>query len=218
MDWHDLIHRLRERDPTAQHEVYEAYRQRVHFVLMRLFPSATVHHADCIRDGIVDAFLELFGQPDRFDPARARARDPLLAYLIGVARRRTIDHLRRLDPDALNHLQDEPDEEDDPQDEPRLWTSNAEPLLERSLEDIIIDLDEGRLTVDEFTDYVLLQADSAAVAEILNRLTARQREVLFLKYVAEYTIKEIMQVLNLSEDAVENVLRRARDVLRGKRR
>ena len=142
MDWHDLIRRLRDRDSTAQHEVYEAYRQRVHFVLMRLFPFATVHHADCIRDGIVDAFLELFERPDNFDPSRARARDPLLAYLIGVARRRTIDHLRRLDPDALNHLQDEPDEEDDPPDEPRLWTLDAGPPLERSLDDVIIDLDD----------------------------------------------------------------------------
>ncbi len=218
MDWHDLIRRLRDRDPTAQHEVYEGYGQRVYFVLMRVFPYATVHHADCIRDGTVDAFLDLFQRPEGFDPARARARDPLLAYLIGIARRRTIDHLRRLDPDALNHLQDVLDEADDPPDEPQLWTPAAGPPPERSLDDVIIDLNEGKRTAKEFADYVLLRADSAEVAEALDRLTARQREVLLLKYVAEFTTKEIMQLLDLSEDAVENSLRRARDVLRGKRR
>lgn len=218
MDWHDLIGRLRERDLAARHEIYEGYHERVFFVLSRHFPNATAHHADCIQDGMIDAFLEFFDRPESFDPARSRARDPLLAYLIGVASRRTIDHLRRLNPDALNYLQDEVEEEDDPPDEALFRRPDRGPAPERSLDEVIVDLEDGRMTIGEFTEYVMLQAESSVMIERLDQLNGRQREVLFLKYVAEFSTKDIMQFLNLTEDAVENVLRRARDVLRGGRR
>ncbi len=224
MDWHDLIRRLRSRDPTARHEVYEAYRQRLYAALFRLYPFTTVHHADCIQDGIADAFLELFERPDRFNPARAQSGDPLLAYLFGIARRRTIDHLRRLNRDALNHLdfsqwKDEPqddagDENDPPGTPPRADLNSANPLA-RTLDEVIADLSERRITVEEFVNHVLLHVDLGAMLARLDRLTAQQREVVLLKYLAELTTREIMQLLHLSEDAVEGLLRRARDMLRG---
>jgi RNA polymerase sigma factor (sigma-70 family) len=227
VDGHDLMRRLRLRDEAARHEVYEAYRQRVFAALLRLYPFATVHHTDCIQDGLVDAFLDLFDRPENFDPARSRANDPLLAYLIGIARRRTIDHLRRLNPDALNHpdFARWPDKEQevdinehDPPDEPMVSGANPADSIARSLDDVIGDLAEGKIGTTEFVEHVLLHVDLDTVLAALDGLTTLQKEVLLLKYLAELTTKEIMQLLDLSEDAVENTLRRARDVLRGIRR
>jgi RNA polymerase sigma factor (sigma-70 family) len=90
--------------------------------------------------------------------------------------------------------------------------------LERLLGEMVAELDDGAITVEEFVEHVLLYADSDSVAALVDRLTDRQQEVVLLKYLADFTTKEIMQLLNLSEDAVENQLRRARNVLRGKRR
>jgi RNA polymerase sigma factor (sigma-70 family) len=219
VDWQDLIRRLRSRDPTAQHEVYEAYRQRLYAALRRLDPLGTVDHADCIRDGIVDAFRELFDRPDSFDPTRTRSSDPLLAYLFGIARRRTIDHLRRLKRDAISHLdlsQMQANPEDTGDDADPLDLASVPPSA-RTLDQVIADLLEGRTTVKEFEEHVQLHIDLGDVLARLDQLTDRQRQVVLLKYLAELTTREIMQLLELTEDSVEGILRRARDVLRGKK-
>jgi RNA polymerase sigma factor (sigma-70 family) len=217
VDWQDHLRRLRRRDPTAQREVYEAYRQRLYAALRRFDPLGTVYHADCIRDGIVDAFRELFEQPDGFDPTRAHASDPLLAYLIGIARRRAIDHLRRLDRDAISHLdvsqlQADPEEAEHETGPP---DPDDDPPGGRTLDDAIADLLDGRLTAQDFARHVQLHIDLGAALARLDRLTERQRQVILLKYLADFTTREIMELLDLTEDAVEGILRQARKVLRG---
>jgi RNA polymerase sigma factor (sigma-70 family) len=219
VDWQDRLRRLRRRDPTAQREVYEAYRQRLYAALRRFDPLGTVYHADCIQDGIVDAFRELFNFPERFDPDRAQAGDPLLAYLIGIARRRIIDCWRHVKRDAISHpasadLRPEP-EDADPDDPPGSPIGEATaPPAARTLDDAIADLYEGSLTPAEFTAYVELHVDLPEVVDRLDRLTDVQRQVILLKHLAGFRTREIMQLLDLTEDTVEGILRRARDILR----
>jgi len=72
-------------DPAAWRECYAVHGPMVQAYLRRLVPSPDVD------DVLQQAFLDVWRSRDRYDPAR-----PLEPWLLGVARKRAIDHLRRL--------------------------------------------------------------------------------------------------------------------------
>ena len=53
-------------------------------------------------------------------------------------------------------------------------------------------------------------ADSAALAEAVNRLPAEFKEVVLLHYYQGYNVSEISEILNIAEGTVSSRLSRAR--------
>lgn len=72
-------------DPTAWRECYAVHGPMVQAYLRRLVPAPDVD------DVLQQAFLDVWRSRERYDPDR-----PLEPWLLGVARKRAIDHLRRL--------------------------------------------------------------------------------------------------------------------------
>lgn len=77
------------------------------------------------------------------------------------------------------------------------------------------ELDIDDLFLPDITDsnpenQILLTEKQLQVRDFLQRLPVRQREVLVLRYMLEWKVKEIGYFLNISENAVSTSLRRAR--------
>lgn len=79
----DLEHRLRS-DPAALQECYERDGRLVHAYLRRLVGP------DDADDVLQQTFLEVWRSRARYDPDR-----PLVPWVVAIAHRRAIDHLRR---------------------------------------------------------------------------------------------------------------------------
>ena len=55
---------------------------------------------------------------------------------------------------------------------------------------------------------------SASIKRILDGLTPRQREIIYLRFLHQMDYKEIAVIMNLSEQAARNLTHRAMDKLR----
>lgn len=231
-DWEDLIDRLRRREPMASIDIYNAYHTPLYAIVVKAFPFATLHHLDCIEDGIVDAFQELFEKPEIFDPARGRSKEPLLTFLAGMAWRRTIDCLRPLARDVLTQKQtghvNASDEEyliptaaaiDDPATGAILDRASA--AISRQSTDLAIgdaleDLIDGQIDAIEFHRRVYIHLDLHEFDERVAQLKPRQFAAWFMKYAAELPVHDIARILDTTEDTVDGMLRRARAIVCGK--
>lgn len=231
LSWEDLIDRLRRRDPTAQVDVYETYRDPLYFILLKVLPVETIHHSDCVENGITAAFMEFFERPDIFDPARSQSRDPLLTLLVGMARRRTLDcfrtlgrdmlahkKLRSLDTDVLAESVGAADQgggialgDGDSVNMALVSVSNPSAVT-----DAIDALINGQISADEFYRRVLIHVDFSTLDELVGRLKPGQFVAWFLKYFVRLSVREIAQILKQTEHAVEGLLKRARKTLSGK--
>ena len=80
----DVGHRLAAGDPTALEECYRALGPMVRSYVCRYVP---VHDAD---DVLQRVFYEVWRVHERYDPEQ-----PLRAWVLGIARKRAIDHLRK---------------------------------------------------------------------------------------------------------------------------
>ncbi len=91
-------------DPAAWRECYAVHAPMVLGYLKRLVPAADAE------DVLQQAFLDVWRSRDRYDAAR-----PLEPWLLGIARRRAIDHLRKLGRRADDRAVDVPDEVPSPE-------------------------------------------------------------------------------------------------------
>jgi RNA polymerase sigma factor (sigma-70 family) len=80
------IARIAERDERALGALYDATLSRVYGLVRRI-----VRRADLADEVVEDAYFQVWRQALRFDPARGSAQ----AWLLGMARSRAIDRLRR---------------------------------------------------------------------------------------------------------------------------
>ncbi|MCU1503602.1 MAG: hypothetical protein JWM12_2956 [Ilumatobacteraceae bacterium] len=86
IDWdRQMIDRIIAGDDSALACVYDQYGALVHGIALRLVG------ADAAADICQDVFVTLWNQPDGWDPARGNLR----VFLAVVARRRSIDQLRK---------------------------------------------------------------------------------------------------------------------------
>lgn len=81
---HELNERLRAGDERALEEVYRAHGPMVRSYVGRFVPR------DDAEDVVQQTFFELWRARGRLDPTR-----PVAAFVLGIARNRAIDHLRR---------------------------------------------------------------------------------------------------------------------------
>lgn len=79
-----LVSRLRHGDQRSLEECY-----REHGPLVRSYVGRFVRRDD-VEDVVQQVFFELWRSRERIDPSRA-----LLGFILGIARNRSIDHLRR---------------------------------------------------------------------------------------------------------------------------
>ncbi|MEZ5143310.1 MAG: sigma-70 family RNA polymerase sigma factor [Acidimicrobiales bacterium] len=91
-------------DPAAWRECYAVHAPMVLGYLKRLVPAADAE------DALQQAFLDVWRSRDRYAAAR-----PLEPWLLGIARRRAIDHLRKLGRRADDRAVDVPDEVPSPE-------------------------------------------------------------------------------------------------------
>lgn len=230
-DWADLIDRLRRRDPMASIDIYNAYHNPLYAIVVKSFPFATLHHLDCIEDGIVDAFQELFEKPEIFNPARGHAKDPLLTFLAGMAWRRTVDCLRPLSRDVLTQGQggriDTSDYDeaissaaiDDPAADAKLDRTNAAPSRQSTdlaIGDALEDLIDGRIDAPGFHRRVYIHLDLREFDGLVAQLNPRQFAAWFMKYAADLPVSDIARILDATEDTIDGLLRRARAIVSGK--
>jgi RNA polymerase sigma factor (sigma-70 family) len=216
----------------ASMDIYNAYHSPLYAIVVKAFPFATLHHLDCIEDGIVDAFQELFEKPDIFDSTRGRSKEPLLTFLAGMAWRRTIDCLRPLSRDALTQRQaghiDASDRDeiisnaaaiDDPATGANLdragaaiWRDSTNPTISNALVDLI----DGQIDAVEFHRRVYIHLDLREFDELVAQLKPRQFAAWFMKYAADLPVLDIARILDTTEDTVDGMLRRARAIVCGK--
>jgi RNA polymerase sigma-70 factor (ECF subfamily) len=82
----ELMLRLREHDLQALEELYDRHHQIALGLACKI-----VRDRGTAEDIVQDAFLTLWRQPERFDPARGTAR----GWLLAIVHHRSIDKLRR---------------------------------------------------------------------------------------------------------------------------
>lgn len=87
----DVTERLRRGDEAALEVVYATHGASVRAYVSRFVPSGDVD------DVVQQTFIELWRSHDRVDPGR-----PLIGFVLGIARRRSIDHLRRRRHDVVD--------------------------------------------------------------------------------------------------------------------
>lgn len=185
--------------------IYDAYVRRLYAFLCKRFGCDGVHHQECIRSGIHEAFFELFSHADAFEVDRASGKDPLFNYLVGMATRRVIDCLRT---ESRRQQAAGPSLDDGNADE---WLGPAGPT-DQHLNDLIEDFVEQRIGVAEFAARMLIH-EVEPVLDGLDRLNDEQQAIWFLRHTARLTVREIADLLGRREDAVESSLRATRRIL-----
>jgi RNA polymerase sigma factor (sigma-70 family) len=73
----------------------------------------------------------------------------------------------------------------------------------------------GRITADEFYVNVLIHVEFRLLDDLVARLKPKQFVAWFMKYFADLPVRDIARILELTEDTVDGLLRRARASLRG---
>jgi len=84
-----LLHRVRQRDPSAMTKLFDAYGGMVYSVALRV-----LHDSARAEDLLQDVFFQLWRKPESF----VSSRGSLGAWLLVVTRNRAIDILRRKRP------------------------------------------------------------------------------------------------------------------------
>jgi RNA polymerase sigma-70 factor (ECF subfamily) len=104
----ELMCRLIDRDLDALEQLYERHHRVALGIARRI-----VRDAEYAEDIVQDAFLTIWRQPERFDPARGTAR----GWLFAIVHHRSIDRVRRMT-GAVRAVELTPELVDDDADDP----------------------------------------------------------------------------------------------------
>jgi len=178
-DERDLIIALRAGEPSAFARLHSRYLNRVFGYVVRHVPQ---------HEEAEDITCEVFAAALKSFPS-FRGQASLFVWLIGIARRKIADHLRRVRRHALR-------EADLPSGQPSPltrvdWTQELpEELLHR-------------------------QEVIEAVRRAVSLLPEAQRESLLLHHVEGLSIRDISRLMTRSEDSIKGLIRRAKATLLG---
>lgn len=201
----DEVGRLRF-DEIECNRIYDLYVGKLYAILCGRFGCNGYLLQDCVRSGIHDAFQELCHRPEIFRPEKSSAADPLLAFLVGMASRRVIDCLR-----AESRRKSDAAEQLDGDDEASGFIELVEDLHPH-LNDIIEAFIDQRISTGEFVARLLVH-EIDPILERLERLNDDQKAIWFLRHNAKLKVREIAELLNRKEDAVESMLKTIRRIL-----
>jgi RNA polymerase sigma-70 factor, ECF subfamily len=174
-----LLDKIAHRNPKSLSEkaissLYLEYHRAVRNYIFKSFTQ----DATVIEEVVQDTFFEVWKQPDRF-----RGESKFKTWLLGIARHKTIDRLRK---NVIDQIPIEDIEE----------TLPSEQLS-------VIDL----IHTEQIHQGVKFCLDSLFAA---GKLSDAHREVLHLAYIEDQDILEIAQVLDCLENTVKTRLHYAR--------
>ncbi|WP_028935267.1 RNA polymerase subunit sigma-70 [Pseudonocardia spinosispora] len=186
-------------DDTAFAELVERHRAELHLHCYRMLGS--IQDAE---DLVQETFLRAWSKRATFE-----GRSTLRAWLYGIATHACLDALRRRPRRVVPPQVSGPA---DPRVKPSPATDLAwlEPYPDRLLENVVaagVD-PEARLIRREATELAFLAA--------IQYLPPRQRAVLILRDVVEWSAKDTARSLDTTVVSVNSALQRARETLRGR--
>jgi RNA polymerase sigma-70 factor (ECF subfamily) len=174
LDDYALMKAVAARDDAALAGLYDRYGNVTHALCLRILGDRMA-----AEEVVFDVFWELWERAERFDERRGTP----LAYLLGVARSRSMDRLRSLR------------------------------AKKRSPDGIIGQDGDGavRVAADQTTpvDDALLREQSARVRGALGQLPGQDREALELAFYEALTHSQIAERLNLPLGTVKSRIRQA---------
>lgn len=171
-----LVERIAGADQKSLEALYDATVGRV-FAMAR----GITRNLQCAEEVTEDVYWQVWRQALRFD----RRRGPVMAWLLTLARSRSLDHLRKRD-DALSH---------------------PEPELLRADEDAVHD--------DDPAAQLAAAQQQRSLNAALDRLDPLPRQLLSLAFQRGLTHDEIAEQTQLPLGTVKSHIRRALLTLRG---
>jgi RNA polymerase sigma-70 factor, ECF subfamily len=182
-------------DPHAFGQVIEPYRREILLYGYRLLGSLQ-DAEDLTQEVCFRAWTHL---------RTFEGRGSFRAWLYRIATNLSFDLLRQQQPRSLPNLRVPPSSLTDPQPPP-----SSEPLWLEPLPDTLLSEPEG----EPETVAVRRESVTLAFLVVLQALPARQRAILLLRDVLDWSAHEVADLLDLSITAVESALQRARVTLR----
>jgi RNA polymerase sigma-70 factor (TIGR02960 family) len=191
----ELLARARDGDGEAFRELVEPYRRELQVHCYRLLGSVQ-DAEDLLQDTMLAAWRGIGGYEERAS---------LRTWLYRIATNRCLNALRagaRRPPGYADYRQEVP--------LPEPSHRRAEPSWLEPYPDVLLDDTPG-----PEARYELRESVSLAFVAALQELPPRQRVVLVLRDVLGFRAAEVARILDTTEDAVTNALKRARRALPG---
>jgi RNA polymerase sigma-70 factor (TIGR02960 family) len=190
-----LLTRARDGDGEAFRELVEPYRRELQVHCYRLLGSVQ-DAEDLLQETLLAAWRGIGGYEERAS---------LRTWLYRIATNRCLNALRagaRRPPDYADYRPEVP--------LPEPSHRRAEPSWLEPYPDVLLDETPG-----PEARYELRESVSLAFVAALQELPPRQRVVLVLRDVLGFRAAEVARILDTTEDAVTNALKRARRALPG---
>jgi RNA polymerase sigma factor (sigma-70 family) len=174
-----LVRRCLAGDEKAYRELIELYQAQVFSICLRM-----VRRREDAEDLTQETFVRMFRALDRYDPQR-----PFAAWILTIASRLAIDHIRRrrVSPVSLTH---------------------QEPGSEETRE---LDVADPGLGPDEITSR---SEEERNANELIQSLPNHYRIVVVLRHQQDLSYEEIAEALNLPLGTVKARIHRAREILK----
>jgi RNA polymerase sigma-70 factor (ECF subfamily) len=176
----ELLRRCLAGDERAYRELVERYRRQVFSLARRM--TGSVEDAE---DLTQETFVRMFKALDRYDPTR-----PFAAWLMTIATRLSIDHLRRRRVRPISVTQREPGSRD---------------------EEYTIEIVDSAPRPDELTAHA---EEETRVQHLIDSLPPHYRAVVLLRHQHDLSYEEIAEALHLPLGTVKARIHRARALLK----
>lgn len=174
-----LIYRCLAGDEKAYRELIERYQAQVYSVALRM-----VRRSEDAEDVVQETFVRMFRALDRYDPSR-----PFSAWLLTIASRLCIDHLRRRRVGTIPLTQRDPG----------------------SGEEYTIEVEDPGLKPDDWTEH---KEEERRSEELIASLPPHYRIVVILRHQQDLSYEEIAEALHLPLGTVKARIHRARAILK----
>lgn len=174
-----LVRRCLAGDEKAYRELVEMYQGQVFSLAMRM-----VRRREDAEDVTQETFVRMFRALERYDTSR-----PFAAWLMTIASRLCIDHIRRRRVNPVSLTQYEPDSDE-----------NRE-----------MDVEDPGPGPDEITSNTEEERRSN---DLIQSLPPHYRVVVVLRHQQDLSYEEIAQALNLPLGTVKARIHRAREILK----
>jgi RNA polymerase sigma-70 factor (ECF subfamily) len=175
----ETLRRCAEGDERAYREIVERYQRQVYSIALRM-----VRSAEDAEDLTQEAFVRMFRAIDRYDPTR-----PFGAWLMTIASRLCIDHLRRRRLKTISIFRQEPG----------------------STEERQIELEDPGLLPEEVTSH---REEEHRAQALIDSLPPHYRIVVMLRHQQDLSYDEIAEALRLPLGTVKARIHRARALLK----
>jgi RNA polymerase sigma-70 factor (ECF subfamily) len=175
----ELVRRCLAGDEGAYRELLGRYERQVYTLAMRM-----VRIREDAEDLTQETFVRMFGALERYDPSR-----PFPAWLLTIAARLSIDHLRRRRVKTIPLFRSEPGSD----------------------EEYVVDLRDPGIGPEEITE---MREEERNAEALIASLPEHYRIVVVLRHQQDMSYEEIAEALRLPLGTVKARIHRARRLLK----